>query len=70
MIILSACVVPTAETQHSSIYSSMTAWFVNRLLTASMRMPAAQGVAGSIPTRNKHLFGLQVVVSGLAVCVY
>ena len=33
------------------------------------RLTAALCVAGSIPARNKYLYGLQVVVPGLAVCV-
>ena len=33
------------------------------------RPTAALGVARSISPRNKYLYGLQVVVPGLAVCV-
>ena len=33
------------------------------------RSTAALHVAGSIPTRNKYLYGLQIVVPGLGVCV-
>ena len=33
------------------------------------RSSAALRVAGSIPTRNKYLYDLQIVVPGLADCV-
>ena len=33
------------------------------------RPTAELRVAGSIPGRNKYLYGLQVVAPGLAVCV-
>ena len=33
------------------------------------RWTAVLLVAGSIPARNKYLYGLQVVVPGMAVCV-
>ena len=33
------------------------------------RVTVALRVGGSIPTRNKYLYGLQVVVPGLAVYV-
>ena len=33
------------------------------------RSTAALRVAGSIPTRSKYLYGLQIVVPDLAVCV-
>ena len=33
------------------------------------RPTAALPVSSSIPARNKHLYGLQVVVPDLAVCV-
>ena len=39
----------------------LTQWLSDQLLRCV--------VAGSIPARNKYLFGLQVVVLGLAVCV-
>ena len=40
------------------------------VVTVVERPSAALGVAGSIPTRNKYLYGLQVVVPGLPVCVW
>ena len=33
------------------------------------RSTTALNVVGSIPARNKYMYGLQVVASGLAVCV-
>ena len=39
-------------------------WCSSRTLTTT-----ALRVVGSIPARNKYWYGLQIVVSGLAVCV-
>ena len=39
------------------------------VVAVAVRSTAALRVAGWIPARNKYLYGLQVVVLGLAVCV-
>ena len=40
-----------------------------RFFSISMMTTAALCVAGTFPACNKYLYGLQVVVPGLAVCV-
>ena len=44
-------------------------WFDDTVGTVAERPTAVLRVAGFSPARNKFLYGLHVVVPGLAVCV-
>ena len=50
-----------------SVDSKVKVHFTTKLL--NLNFDGTLRVAGSIPARNKHLYGPQVVVPGLAVCV-